>query len=248
MTYGHKIGVMTERVRLQIQVAEMSSLHWVVGLSLRDRVRSSERDQSRATCGLWIWLRYLLGASLWRCSGHAQLVADLFLNPLDRLYFSCGLGTPWYPQGGTRNRLDQGCLEYSAYNCFGWGKMMDGWILRNNKYEIIIIEIHLFQMPAGGQRPNIFLFASDSEKQHLYCVHTTTKDCWHFNRLLLFKSVLGSAVITLLLLSANAKSVKARFVFTPGWFWLNVFFFLIQRSTAVRVCVLINVCLLECVL
>ncbi|KAK3519769.1 hypothetical protein QTP70_003908 [Hemibagrus guttatus] len=41
LTYGHELWVMTERVRFRIQVAEMSFLRRVVGLSLRDRVRSS---------------------------------------------------------------------------------------------------------------------------------------------------------------------------------------------------------------
>ncbi|KAK3508726.1 hypothetical protein QTP70_004271 [Hemibagrus guttatus] len=41
LTYGHKLWVMTERVRSQIQAAKMSFLHRVAGHSLRDRVRSS---------------------------------------------------------------------------------------------------------------------------------------------------------------------------------------------------------------
>lgn len=39
--YSHELWVVTKRVRLWIQVAEMSSLQWVAGLSLRDTVRSS---------------------------------------------------------------------------------------------------------------------------------------------------------------------------------------------------------------
>ncbi|TWW71120.1 hypothetical protein D4764_17G0006030 [Takifugu flavidus] len=42
LTYGHQRWVMTERTRLQIQAAEMSFLRRVAGLSLRDRVRSSD--------------------------------------------------------------------------------------------------------------------------------------------------------------------------------------------------------------
>ncbi|KAK3523202.1 hypothetical protein QTP86_021761 [Hemibagrus guttatus] len=41
LTYGHALWVMTERVRSRIQVAVMSFLRRVVGLSLIDRVRSS---------------------------------------------------------------------------------------------------------------------------------------------------------------------------------------------------------------
>ncbi|XP_061769787.1 uncharacterized protein LOC133560831 [Nerophis ophidion] len=41
LTYGHELWVMTERTRSQVQVAEMSFLHRVSELSLRDRVKSS---------------------------------------------------------------------------------------------------------------------------------------------------------------------------------------------------------------
>ena len=41
LTYGYKIWVVTERMRLQIQAAEMSFLWRVAGLSLGARVRSS---------------------------------------------------------------------------------------------------------------------------------------------------------------------------------------------------------------
>jgi len=42
MTYGHKLWVVTERTRLWIQAAEMSFRRRVDGLSLRDRVMSSD--------------------------------------------------------------------------------------------------------------------------------------------------------------------------------------------------------------
>ncbi|TWW81188.1 hypothetical protein D4764_01G0010030 [Takifugu flavidus] len=42
LTYGHQRWVMTERTRSRIQAAEMSFLHRVAGLNLRDRVRSSD--------------------------------------------------------------------------------------------------------------------------------------------------------------------------------------------------------------
>ncbi|TWW71715.1 hypothetical protein D4764_16G0002120 [Takifugu flavidus] len=42
LTYGHHRWVMTERTRSRIQAAEMSFLRRVAGLSLRDRVRSSD--------------------------------------------------------------------------------------------------------------------------------------------------------------------------------------------------------------
>ena len=42
LTYGHELWVVTERMRSRIQAAEMSFLCRVAGLSLRDRVRSSD--------------------------------------------------------------------------------------------------------------------------------------------------------------------------------------------------------------
>ncbi|MDF4341185.1 hypothetical protein P3480_25615, partial [Vibrio parahaemolyticus] len=42
LTYGHELWVVTERMRSQIQAAEMSFLRRVAGLSPRDRVRSSD--------------------------------------------------------------------------------------------------------------------------------------------------------------------------------------------------------------
>ncbi|TWW59701.1 hypothetical protein D4764_06G0012310 [Takifugu flavidus] len=76
LTYGHQRWVMTERTRSRIQAAEMSFLRRVAGLSLRDRVRSSdireglgveplllhiERSQSG---GSGIWLGHRPDASL----------------------------------------------------------------------------------------------------------------------------------------------------------------------------------------
>ena len=42
LTYGHELWVVTGRTRSRIQVAEMTFLRRVAGLSLRDRVRSSD--------------------------------------------------------------------------------------------------------------------------------------------------------------------------------------------------------------
>jgi len=42
LTYVHELWVVTERMRLWIQAAKMSFLHRGAGLSLRDRVRSSD--------------------------------------------------------------------------------------------------------------------------------------------------------------------------------------------------------------
>jgi len=42
LTYGHELWVVTKRMRLWIQAFEMSFLRRLAGLSLRDRVRSSD--------------------------------------------------------------------------------------------------------------------------------------------------------------------------------------------------------------
>ena len=42
LTNGHELWVVTERTRSRIQAAEMSFLRRVAGLSLRDKVRSSD--------------------------------------------------------------------------------------------------------------------------------------------------------------------------------------------------------------
>jgi len=66
LTYGHELWVVTERTRSQIQVAEMSFLHRVAGLSLRDRVRSSDiRRELRVEP-----LHLRIEKSQLRCFGH----------------------------------------------------------------------------------------------------------------------------------------------------------------------------------
>ena len=45
LTSGHELWVVTERMRSQIQAAEMSFLRRVAGLSLRERVRSSALER-----------------------------------------------------------------------------------------------------------------------------------------------------------------------------------------------------------
>ena len=42
LTYGHELWVVTERTRTRIQAAKMSFLRRVAGLSLRDKMRSSD--------------------------------------------------------------------------------------------------------------------------------------------------------------------------------------------------------------
>ncbi|KAK0147518.1 hypothetical protein N1851_012990 [Merluccius polli] len=53
LTYGHQLWVVTERTRSGIQAAEMSFLHRVAGLSVRDMVKSSDiRRESEAAAPL----------------------------------------------------------------------------------------------------------------------------------------------------------------------------------------------------
>ena len=61
LTYGHKLWVVTERMRSRIQAAEMNLLWRVSGLSLRDRMRSSD---------IWGKLRV---EPLLLCIGRSQL-------------------------------------------------------------------------------------------------------------------------------------------------------------------------------
>lgn len=80
LTGGHELCVVTERMRLQIQVAERSFLWRESGLSLRDRVKSLdirlelgleplllriERSQLRRFGHL---VRILMDTPRWRCS------------------------------------------------------------------------------------------------------------------------------------------------------------------------------------
>ncbi len=68
LTYGHEGWVMTERIRLQIRVAEMGFLRRVAGVSLRDKVRSSViweelevewRDYTSALAWERLWISQL---------------------------------------------------------------------------------------------------------------------------------------------------------------------------------------------
>ena len=46
LTYGHECWVMTERVRSQVQASEMRFLRRIEGVTLLDKVRSSEIRKS----------------------------------------------------------------------------------------------------------------------------------------------------------------------------------------------------------
>ncbi|KAK3564674.1 hypothetical protein QTP86_024821 [Hemibagrus guttatus] len=96
LTYGHELWVMTERVRSQIQAAEMSFLRRVVGRSLRDRVRSSV---TREELGVELLLLHIERGQL-RWLGH------LFRMPPGRLpgevFRACPTGKR--PRGRPRTR------------------------------------------------------------------------------------------------------------------------------------------------
>ncbi|KAK3545823.1 hypothetical protein QTP70_015266, partial [Hemibagrus guttatus] len=96
LTYGHELWVMTERVRSQIQVAEMSFLRRVARRSLRDRVRSSV---TREELGIEPLLLHIKRGQL-RWLGH------LFRMPLGRLpgevFQACPTGKR--PRGRPRTR------------------------------------------------------------------------------------------------------------------------------------------------
>ncbi len=132
LTYGHELWVVTERIRSRIQAAETIFLRRVSGLSLIDRVGSSdirrkfgveplllhvERSQMR-------WFGHLiriLGTFHWRFSGHVQLT---------RLHISSGSGTPLDPTGDAERRCwGEECLDYLAQPSANnkWQKK-DGWI------------------------------------------------------------------------------------------------------------------------
>lgn len=57
--YGHELCVVSKRMRAQIYLAEMNFLHRVAGLTLRDRVRSS--DIHRCLCSFRLrWFGHVI--------------------------------------------------------------------------------------------------------------------------------------------------------------------------------------------
>ncbi|KAK3550515.1 hypothetical protein QTP70_000068 [Hemibagrus guttatus] len=112
LTYGHELWVMTERVRSQIQAAEMSFLRRVVGRSLRDRVRSSVTREELKVEPLLLHIERgavevarasvsdASGMSPWRgVPGvpHREEALGKTQDTLERLCLSGGLGTPRGP-------------------------------------------------------------------------------------------------------------------------------------------------------
>jgi len=96
LTYDHELWVVTERTRSRIQAAEMSFLHRVAGLSLRDRVRiSGIRRELGVQSAEVVWasdsdtsFRGFPGKSNWKeTPGKTQ-------DTLEGLNLQTGLGTP----------------------------------------------------------------------------------------------------------------------------------------------------------
>lgn len=115
----------TERMRSQIQLAEMSFLHRVTGLTLRDRVRSSDIRRELGVQLLLIcvkrsqlrWFRQLNRMlSLERFLGQVQLVAETRVDPEhagEIIHISSGLGTPQASLGGAGKH----CRDRSTLHC-----------------------------------------------------------------------------------------------------------------------------------
>ncbi|KAK3533211.1 hypothetical protein QTP70_013614 [Hemibagrus guttatus] len=114
LTYGHELWVMTERVRSQIQVVEMSFLRRVAGRFFRDRVRRSVTREELGVEPLLLhiergqlrWLGHLFLDASWTSPWrgvpgmpHREEAPGKTQDTLERLCLSAGLGTPWGPSG-----------------------------------------------------------------------------------------------------------------------------------------------------
>ena len=97
LTYGHKLLVVTERMRSRIQAAEMSFLHGVAGLSLSDRVRSSDIQKRLRIEPLFLcierselrWFRHLVRMPHGRLSGEAFWIWPSGRRPWGRTQTCC---------------------------------------------------------------------------------------------------------------------------------------------------------------
>ncbi|KAK3565371.1 hypothetical protein QTP86_007107 [Hemibagrus guttatus] len=96
LTYGHELWVKTERVRSQIQAAEMSFLRRVAGCSLRDRERSSVTREELGVEPLLLHIE----------RGQLRWLGHLFRMPPGRLpgevFWACPTGKR--PRGRPRTR------------------------------------------------------------------------------------------------------------------------------------------------
>ncbi|KAK3567833.1 hypothetical protein QTP86_027230 [Hemibagrus guttatus] len=103
LTYGQELWVMTERVRSQIQAAEMSFLRRVAGRSLRDRVRSSVTREELRVEPLLLHIE----------RGQLKWLGHLFRMPPGRLpgevFRACPTGEE--APGKTQDTLERLCLS-----------------------------------------------------------------------------------------------------------------------------------------
>ncbi|KAF7652090.1 hypothetical protein LDENG_00101950 [Lucifuga dentata] len=129
LTYGHELWVVTERTRLQIQVAEMRFLRRVSGLTLRNRVRSSEIWEGLRVEPLLLciersqlkWFGHLIRMPPGRLPREDFQAHPTGKRPgktqdmLEGLHLPAGLGKPWSPPGGVRGPgRGQGSVGRSA--------------------------------------------------------------------------------------------------------------------------------------
>ncbi len=152
-TCGHELWVVTERMRSQMQGAEMSFLHRVSGLCFRDKVRSSDTWRELGVEPLLLrvkrsqlrWfrqvIRILLEAFLWRFSGHVQLVGDPRLDPKHAggitylIRAGTASGSPQRSCKILQGRVTSGtaCLACCPRDPAPDKQKMDGWMLTSIK-------------------------------------------------------------------------------------------------------------------
>ena len=162
-TSGHELWVVTQRTRSWVQAAEMSFLHRVAGLSLRDRVRSSviweelgvdplllhvERSQIR-------WLGHLVRMPPGVLPGEVFRARSTRRKPqgrprtrwrdyVSRLAWEC-LGIPWEElEWLGRGKSGLPCLGCCPRNPIpDKRKKMDGW-MDGHIYLSIYLSVYLF--------------------------------------------------------------------------------------------------------
>lgn len=126
VTYGHENWIMTQRTRLQVQVAEMSFPRKVAGFSLRDRVR----DRAPPSGG---------APSMSSCEeAHGQTE-----DQVERLYLHPGLGTcqdppvraGWCHQGKGSLRLSVETTTRPQTDEDGWTDVARGEKLMQSVHE-----------------------------------------------------------------------------------------------------------------
>lgn len=110
-SYCHELWAVTERIS-KIILIHKDKMRFLMQLILRAGVRNLDirRELGKEPlliCVRWsqprrfgIWLGCLLGACLWRFSGHAQLGRDPMADLAGGITYFTGPGTPQNPSGG----------------------------------------------------------------------------------------------------------------------------------------------------